>query len=156
MQTNVFWTSILSTIFLKDKIKKFEYVAIPVAFLGIVAMVFNGDSGGSSSEPMDPTAYVAGVIIVFLATWGLATGFIFNRKLTDVHWSTIMYVYAVIGIVVGVFYLGFETIAAGMFTWKAGWLYGLLALTAIIDFLQNVCQIIAFQSDSPTFVGLLG
>ena len=41
MQTNVFWTSILSTIFLQDKIKKFEYVAIPIAFLGIVAMVLN-------------------------------------------------------------------------------------------------------------------
>jgi drug/metabolite transporter (DMT)-like permease len=133
MQTNVFWTSILSTIFLKDKIKRFEYVAIPVAFLGIIAMVLNKESG-SSNLPVDTTAYVGGIVLVFLATWGLATSFIFNRKLTAVHWSTIMFVYSIFGMVIGALYISCESIVAGIFTLKTASLYGLLAVTAILDF----------------------
>ena len=77
--------------------------------------------------------------MTFLATWGLSTGFIYNRKLTEVHWSIIMFVYALISMVVGASYFTGESLLYGVFTIKSAWLYGLLSVTAIADFAQNIC-----------------
>jgi len=140
-QTNVFWTSILSVVFLKDRIQTFEYLAIPLAFLGVVAMIFN--KGATSSQDYEISERLIGIIIVLLGTWGLSLNFIINRKLANVHWSYIMLVYALVGIFVSLFFIIVDTSLSG-FKIHSLELYGLLFLTAIAAFLQIFSQIIAF------------
>ena len=78
--TNVFWTSILSLLFLNEVILSFEYLSMVLAFAGIMMIVLNKDeSEGTGGPVVDQAWKTFGIICVFAGSWGQAGMYTLNR-----------------------------------------------------------------------------
>jgi drug/metabolite transporter (DMT)-like permease len=155
VQTNIFWVSVLAYFLLKERIRWYEYISMPVCFLGVLMIVMNKASPSAIAE-FDPTQRLFGIILALITAWGMAGLFILNRKLSNVNPVLVMFCHSIVGLVgAGIFNLIEALIRGGLRTHSQS-NYALLALISFLDFGQVIAQVIAFQSDSPTFISLLG
>ena len=53
LQTNPLWTSVLTLLFLSEKIMMFEYIAMAIAFGGVVLIGIGGTTAASAIVDVD-------------------------------------------------------------------------------------------------------
>lgn len=150
--TNVFWTSVLAFFILKEKLMLFEIFSMFLAFGAILVMVITSSKSSSGADSI--SAIIFGCILMFGASWGQAGMSVLNRKMTNLHWSVIMFIYSFVGFAFSAVYMIIEALMKGSFTMHPIAIWGQLAAICIFDYFKVTAQLIAYQNDSPTFVSL--
>ena len=129
--TNVFWTSVLAFFILREKLMLYEIAAMFLAFGAILIMVLTKTSSASAGEV---TTVIIGCCLMFGAAWGQAGMSILNRKMTNLHWSCIMFIYSFVGCAFAAVYMIIEAFIRGTFTVHSLSVYAMLAGICIFDY----------------------
>ena len=140
--TNVFWTSVLAFFILREKLMLFEIGAMFLAFAAILMMVLTKTS--KASDTGSGATVIIGCVLMLGAAWGQAGMSILNRKMANLHWSVIMFIYSFVGFAFSLTYMIIEAIIKGYFTFHAPMVYLMLAGVCIFDYGKVTAQVIAF------------
>ena len=100
-------------------------------------------------------AATVGYILIFISSWFQAGMSVLNRKMANLHWSIIMFVYSYVGFTFSLIYMFIEAFIKGGFIIHEPIIYLKIAGICVIDYFKVTAQVIAFQNDSPTFVSLV-
>ena len=155
-QTSPFWTSILGFYLNKEKIQKFEYVAMALCLLGVALIaIYKQTTSISDSKGSLLSTSTIGIVLTFLVAWMQAGINVVNRKLKDVHYGIITFYHCITAPLVAVYLLGSLIVGNSAPIHSAG-IYLALFAACCFDFLQLCSMNIAFQNDSSGFVAILG
>lgn len=125
-----------------------------VSYAGILGMVLNKPPHeASSTEDTNIYGFVLALLLALLM--GLCA--VLNRKLKNVHYSVVMFYHAMCGTCMAVFMITIGYFISGspirIYTSRQYWL---LLFCCACDCTTMFGHVIAFQSDSSGFVGLVG
>lgn len=140
-QTSPFWTSILAFWLNGERIQMFEYFAMALCFLGVVAIALSKQS----SVALETNEEFIGVGVCFCVAWAYASCNVISRKLKDVHFSVICFYHPIIGATTAAAVLLCQGVfAKSSLVMHDLSLYGWLLLACACDFIVFNSQNIAF------------
>jgi drug/metabolite transporter (DMT)-like permease len=151
-------------IFLNEKVLMLEYVAMAIAFGGVVLVGIGGTKDAVATvvdSVIDTTVnsgydsrFIMGLALAFFTAWGFAGINVGNRRLHDVHFSVILLLNSILGFLFCLSWVGIEGLIYG-FHFHTFTQYCYLVVMAVIDYGALTCAFIAYQADSPSFISLL-
>jgi drug/metabolite transporter (DMT)-like permease len=95
LQTSPFWTSILALLINKERVERFEYIAMAIGFLGVVGITLSKPS--SSSSTYSESTRLTGILIAFTLSWVYSATCVFNRRLKDVNFAVVLFYHSIFG-----------------------------------------------------------
>lgn len=104
-QTAPFWTTILGYFINSEPIRRVEYIAMGLCFIGVVAIASSKDAGHIVET--DSTRKVTGVVIAFVTSWFYAGCNVLNRKLKNIHFSILGFFHPLTGFVLAMIFLAY-------------------------------------------------
>jgi drug/metabolite transporter (DMT)-like permease len=141
-QTTPFWTSVFAYFISNEPILEREWIAMALCFAGVCLVVYGTSN---ISEDLEQETSPWGVLIAALCAALYAMANISSRKLSDVHYSLLGFYHPLLGITIFGLYLGTQAIVTeSEFTLGPLWMYGVLLLSGLCDFLAFNCRNIAF------------
>jgi len=94
-QTSPFWTSILALLINKEKVARFEYVAMVIGFLGVVGITLSKPE--SSNSTYSESTRLTGISLAFILSWVYSATCVFNRRLKDVNFAVVLFYHSIFG-----------------------------------------------------------
>lgn len=127
-----------------------------VSYAGILGIVLNKPPHEASPDAPEDTKVSAYVLALFVAVLlGLCA--VLNRKLKNVHYSVVMFYHAMCGFCMAVCMVTIGYLITGSpFRVYTARQYSLLLFCCVCDCAGMFAHVIACQSDSSGFVGLIG
>ena len=121
-QTSPVWTSIVAVLFLKEKLMKFEYVAMVLSFGGVIFVAF-ASTGAMTNADSSSQQTVLGICLAFVMAWFVTFINLFNRMMSDVPWHVVMFCHSLLGFITPTVIVSVEAMIVGDFriityTWR--------------------------------------
>ena len=155
LQTAPLWTSFLGKWVNDERVYCFEYAAMLLCFIGVVAVTASKHSNSLNFGESN-SAFIFGCLIVFVNSWCLATINVCNRKLKEVDVTIIVFWHLLIGLTLGSLYYLYINLAEGyVFELHSASVYGWLIFMCVLDFTAMNCLTRAFQLDSSAFLSII-
>ena len=143
LQTSPFWTSILALLINKERVERFEYVAMVIGFLGVVGITLSKPE--SSSSTYSESTRLTGIVLAFIMSWVYSTVCVINRRLKDVNFAIVLFYHSIFGICAStVIIIGEKLITGNPFRIHTIEQYGYLLLCCIFDWVGLSFVTIAF------------
>jgi drug/metabolite transporter (DMT)-like permease len=154
-----FWTSVLAYFFNGEPIYRKEYMSMAVCFIGVIGITFGGRHEETQlTEPeTSPLKYGLGALAALCASFAISGGAVTNRKLHDVNIGILISFMALLAAVSSFSFFTTRYFVTGQtFLYYENsdtyfWVFG----ACMTELFNSVMAIIAYQSDSSAFVGLL-
>lgn len=142
LQTSPFWTSILGLLINRERVQKFEYLAMVICFGCVISMLF---SKPSTQSTYSESTRLTGIMLAFVLSWVFSATCVFNRRLKDVHFAVVLFYHCIFGISAAtIVIIGEKLITGNPFRIYTGRQYAFLLLCCAFDWLSLSLQTIAF------------
>ena len=79
----------------KERVERFEYIAMAIGFLGVVEITLSKPS--SSSSTYSESTRLTGILIAFTLSWVYSATCVFNRRLKDVNFAVVLFYHSIFG-----------------------------------------------------------
>ena len=124
-KTTPFWTAILGYFFMREAILPIEIGGMLICFSAIIYITVNtnaieddtvavtsADSVMSleliEKARVSSAGQLLGIILIFISSWLVAGVFVTNKCLKGVNQFTVMFFHGLFGLIMAIFYFGFE------------------------------------------------
>ncbi len=134
LQTSPFWTSILGLLINRERVQKFEYLAMVICFGCVISMLF---SKPSTQSTYSESTRLTGIMLAFLLSWVFSATCVFNRRLKDVHFAVVLFYHCIFGISAAtIVIIGEKLITGNPFRIYTGRQYAFLLICCAFDWLS--------------------
>ncbi len=127
----------------KERVEKFEYVAMVIGFLGVVGITLSKPDSGSTTY--SESTRLTGIVLAFTLSWVYSATCVFNRRLKDVNFAVVLFYHSIFGFCAAtLLILGEKLITGSPFRFYTFEQYGYLLLCCMFDWLGLSFLTIAF------------
>jgi drug/metabolite transporter (DMT)-like permease len=111
--TSPFWAGILGFFINKERIEKFEYLAMAICFGGVLIITFGKPKDPESTTDAGDSTRYYGIAFAFFIAWLFAACNVINRYLKAIHPATVIFFHALCGLTLAITYMVIERLVTG-------------------------------------------